>query len=245
MRWFKHISRTTSDDKIARLIARHGHAGYGLWWMVLETVAEHIEKGSEDCSVMLPRKSWASRLHIYPNRVSSSLRSLAELKLISISTRRDELQVSIPNLRKYRDEYTFRVGSRSGVNREPHVTSESESDVRGQSQSQLTDKDKKKPEAVSQSANDYDADNGKTNGTPNGQPKNLWELLKIDKSRLPRKADLSAKLLEGRWNEQGQPRAGPELAKFIDDALLFFTASGIQYAKVMLLRLKQQQRGHR
>jgi hypothetical protein len=44
MRWFKHMTDTRSDEKIARLLDAQGLAGYGLWWRILETVAGQMKK---------------------------------------------------------------------------------------------------------------------------------------------------------------------------------------------------------
>jgi hypothetical protein len=124
------MTRTTADEKIARLLARHGHAGYGLFWMALESVAEKMTQGSQDCSLTLPRQEWASRLRLYPNRVTSALRSLADLRLISLSSVGGELKVSIPNLLKYRDEWQQRLGKDSRATPEKLTPKTTESEIR-------------------------------------------------------------------------------------------------------------------
>jgi hypothetical protein len=110
MRWVKHMTQTCQDEKISRLISEYGHAGYGLWWMVVETVASRLEKGSTNPSVTYPVSKWAHLLSLRGSLVRSSLSKLEVTHLVTVEWTGSEITVTIPNLLKYRDEYQRKSG---------------------------------------------------------------------------------------------------------------------------------------
>lgn len=139
MLWIKHMVMTRDDERVARLVADGGHAAYGLWWMVLETIAKRMDK-SNRCSVKYPVSEWASKLHVAPQNLRRQLQPLLDSGLIvevpadacpppsaaaeasqdcsrrvtEASQRRNrrvaEIELQAPNLLKYRDEYSKRSG---------------------------------------------------------------------------------------------------------------------------------------
>lgn len=110
MRWLKHMTSTRNDEKVAALIAQAGPAGYGLWWMVLETVAASMENGSEKCSLKYPVAKWAAALQCLPQNVSRQLAVMGAVGLLSVSSDGAVIEVTVPNLLKYRDEYSRKSG---------------------------------------------------------------------------------------------------------------------------------------
>ena len=82
MRWFKHMTCSLRDPKIAQLIARKGMAGFGCYWAVLETIAEHVDdRGITSASY--PLRHWQRVFGMYHSRhVLDMLRTLDDLKLI-------------------------------------------------------------------------------------------------------------------------------------------------------------------
>lgn len=109
MRWLKHMTATRDDEKVAMLIAKLGHEGYGLWWMVLETIAKSIGKG-EDNSLRYPVNKWATELQLLPQHVFKKLQLVAEVGLLQVSRDGVVIEVRAPNLLKYRDEYSKKSG---------------------------------------------------------------------------------------------------------------------------------------
>jgi hypothetical protein len=71
----------------------------------------------------------------------------------------------------------------------------------------------------------------------------LLELLEVDRERLPRHTEEAMDYCEECWEERGRPTDPQHLAKFLDGALRFCAEAGLRYPKVLLLRLKQLQRG--
>ena len=122
MRWLKHMAATRKDEKIARLISKQGMAGYGLYWSVVEIIAAALDpKTHPEPSLSYPLSKWAAELQIHPPNVRRQLAAIAAegLLTMSCSPAGDQLTASsnqavitltIPNLLKYRDEYSQRSG---------------------------------------------------------------------------------------------------------------------------------------
>lgn len=113
MRWIKHVTTSRRDERVAKLVSIGGHALYGLWWMVLETVGESIEKGSSKCSLTYPVSQWSVALSLRGSHVRHSLEKLALTGLLTVEWNDPDVTVTIPNLLKYRDEYSSRVGRKA------------------------------------------------------------------------------------------------------------------------------------
>lgn len=82
MRWFKHMTCSLRDPKIAQLIVLKGMAGFGAYWAVLETIAEHVdERGITSASY--PLRHWQRVFGMFHARHAlDMLRTLDDLKLI-------------------------------------------------------------------------------------------------------------------------------------------------------------------
>ena len=122
MRWFKHMTDTKSDEKIASLISMAGMEGYGFYWSIIEMVAKQIDKGSDKCSVTYPLPYLSRQLYLHHNKVSNLLGKLQVTGLILLS--KSEVNggvsytITCPNLLKYRDEYSDRKAKEKLKNRE-------------------------------------------------------------------------------------------------------------------------------
>lgn len=115
MRWFKHLADTRQDEKVAQMVVKGGAAAYGTWWMVLETIARQMEKGSEKCSVTYPVSKWAVELQTTPCNVRKRLTALVTAGLLQMNCKGSSIELIAPNLLKYRDEWQSRLGSDSGA----------------------------------------------------------------------------------------------------------------------------------
>jgi len=109
MRWVKHMTASHNDEKLADLISRFGHAGYGVWWLVVEIVASVLESGKEP-KVTYPVSKWSHLLSVRGSHVSQTLLKLELTHLVTVVRRADDITVTIPNLLKYRDEYNRKSG---------------------------------------------------------------------------------------------------------------------------------------
>ena len=110
MRWFKHLTCAHKDEKLSELIASDGLEAYGFWWSLLEVVAEQMDKNSAKCSASYPLNQWARLLYCHHHTVSKYMGKLGVTGIVTVgyetSNGISKLKVTIPNLLKYRDEYS-------------------------------------------------------------------------------------------------------------------------------------------
>jgi hypothetical protein len=122
MKWFKHMTDSADDEKLAALIGTHGLEGYGLWWLMVEVVAKQVPKDSTKCEVSYPLSYWLRLTGIYHHKkFKMFIKSMDDLSLISAQcsdnvctisalSMKDVLTISMPNILKFRDEYTRKSG---------------------------------------------------------------------------------------------------------------------------------------
>jgi hypothetical protein len=115
MRWLKHLSMAHEDPKLSHLLEAHGPEGYGVYWLLVETIAAPLEINATEASLTHSVAKWASVLHISARKMQKFGQILKDLNLISLETVDNRWKISVPNMLKYRDEY-FR---KSGGTREP------------------------------------------------------------------------------------------------------------------------------
>jgi hypothetical protein len=107
MRWFKHLTAARRDEKLARLFHRSGNSGYGVYFRLLEIVGGEMDNSSQRCSLQYPVSTWAAELKVVlPQNVRKQLAVLEEVGLITLTADGLEIEIRIPNLLKYRDEYS-------------------------------------------------------------------------------------------------------------------------------------------
>lgn len=126
MKWFKHISTTYQDEKIAKVIDVLGIEGYGFWWRMLEVVAEKMENNETEISY--PIKYFANIFGFSEKKFEKFLKIFENFEIFFVNFEKKQnnfskksqtvVTVNIPNLLKYRDEWTERKSKKSGVTRE-------------------------------------------------------------------------------------------------------------------------------
>lgn len=107
MRWFKHLTSSWDDEKVAAIRAEYGLEIYGFWWRILEIIAKQMDKGPKvKCSYS--EKVWASFCGISVKKFKKFSKTLEENDLIISKNCGRGIEIEIPNLVKFRDEYTSR-----------------------------------------------------------------------------------------------------------------------------------------
>jgi len=107
MRWFKHLTSSWDDEKLAAVVAEHGLEIYGFWWRLLEIIGKQMTKERESCCTYSP-KVWAKFCGIYPKKFKKFCILLEKENLIILKNSDSSITISIPNMLKYRDEFTSR-----------------------------------------------------------------------------------------------------------------------------------------
>jgi hypothetical protein len=116
MKWFKHMTATADDEKIAALIGAGGKDGLArlaAYWRLCEIVAAQMEVPAPSCSVSYPVSHWAQKLFVRKSYLCSILLRLKNVGLLDIEgdvNKDSVVTVRIPNLLKCLDEYTQKSG---------------------------------------------------------------------------------------------------------------------------------------
>lgn len=110
MRWFKHMTHSRRDEKLSALISELGMEGYGFYWMLLEVVAESLPKDATIAQVTYTLPQWSHLLYSHHHRVGKYLGKLGVTGLVTVKYAEGKVTVTIPNLLKYRDEYSRKSG---------------------------------------------------------------------------------------------------------------------------------------
>jgi hypothetical protein len=110
MRWFKHLTDASDDDFLKLLEHSFGWEGYGRWWKLCEIVGKNIKKHDQVASRSLPWPEWQTKLKAKRNQLRCFLECLANQGRISLKETDDILEITLPKLLKYRDEYSKKSG---------------------------------------------------------------------------------------------------------------------------------------
>ena len=108
------MTATTSDEKVAAYLDNcgpsHRHEGYGFFWMLLEVVAAQLDGKGEKCSATYPLTTWSRLLYCHHHMVGKYLGKLGVTGMVTVTKHESSIEVKIPNLLKYRDEYARKSG---------------------------------------------------------------------------------------------------------------------------------------
>ena len=109
MKWFKHLSNSRTDEKLVALLYEAGMEGYGFWWMIVEIVAEQMDSSGK-CHATYSLPQWSHMLYSHHNKVSKVLSKLGVIGLVNLEYPDRKIKVTIPNILKFRDEYSKKSG---------------------------------------------------------------------------------------------------------------------------------------
>jgi len=113
MRWFKHLTGSWHDEKLAAIVAENGLEIYGFWWRILEIIGTQMN-GSESSKCEYSIKVWSKFSGVSAIKFVKLAGILEENNLISIKNCSSKILINVPNLVKYRDEYTRKKDQKSG-----------------------------------------------------------------------------------------------------------------------------------
>jgi hypothetical protein len=111
MRWFKHMSASWNDEKIASLVGNGGETGlalYGAYWRIVEIVASQIKADTPGCAVSYTVRRWSQLLLTRKSHLCSVLTRLQKEGLLVVEgdLKQDRnVLVRVPNLLKYMNEH--------------------------------------------------------------------------------------------------------------------------------------------
>lgn len=115
MRWFKHLTDAHSDEKMASIMDDCGLEGYGFYWLIAEIVAKQMDS-SDKCDATYSLPQWSRLCYSHHHKVSNLLGKLEVTGLIATERVDGKIKVIIPNLLKFRDEYSKKSGQTPSKN---------------------------------------------------------------------------------------------------------------------------------
>lgn len=167
------MSTSWDDERLASLVGDGGESGlalYGAYWRVAEIVALQMEGATPSCSVSYSIWRWAQKLSIRKSYARSILVRLQKesLLVVDFAVNSDETTtVKMPNLLKYRDEY-----SKKSRQTPDNVPPRTEGDKEGE---QIEEKREEKVENLDGSGNFLFAETQEQNGeSPQPKKPEVW-----------------------------------------------------------------------
>lgn len=99
-----------TDTEMDAVLDEHGNAAYGVWWLLLEDIAAPMEVGKMVPSATHSIVKWASICRGSVRGVQSIFKSLSDHRLIVMQSTDNRITISVPNILKYKDEYSKKSG---------------------------------------------------------------------------------------------------------------------------------------
>jgi len=112
MRWFKHLATAQRDPDMQLLLSEYGYEGYGVYWGILEILAENLKWGTET-KQSFTIKTWKN-YSISDRKWTKITQFLAEKRKIILKIDGKIATIECPKLLKIRDEYTKKAAIKSG-----------------------------------------------------------------------------------------------------------------------------------
>lgn len=130
MRWIKHLSMAHKDRAMSAVLEDLGPDAYGVYWLIIENIAAVMDKEKMVPELVYSDVQWAHITHCSPRRFRTIAQRLQQEKLISCETESKRLKITVPNILKYKDEYSKKSGhcQDSKADREAHTETDRESE---------------------------------------------------------------------------------------------------------------------
>lgn len=125
MKWFKHMTNSSLDERLARFTDKYGLEAYGFFWRVLEAIAENVDE-TDRKRIEYSTKTWCKLLGIRPQTFRKLIQESSVLGLFQVSFNSDLVSVESPNILKYRDEWTRKKSKTPEQNSEKEKEKEPE-----------------------------------------------------------------------------------------------------------------------
>jgi hypothetical protein len=115
MRWIKHIALAHCDQALDAVMDEFGAEAYGVWWLILEDIAAPMEAGKMEPIATHSVVKWSQICRSSVRRFTSIAKSFADRGLIDLQSIDNRIQIAIPNLLKYQDEYSKKSGQTPAI----------------------------------------------------------------------------------------------------------------------------------
>lgn len=127
MKWFKHICASYNDEKLSLMTDELGMEGYGFWWRTLEVIAEKMDE-TNNYSCTFSSKKWGTFYGFSAKKFEKFARIFEKFGLLFVEISENSITISVPNLLKYKDEWSKRKAKNSVATSETLCSKEKEVD---------------------------------------------------------------------------------------------------------------------
>jgi hypothetical protein len=114
MKYVKHLTCAYQDEKVQAAVAKGGLKTYAVYWIILEAIGAQIRPESVSTGLSLTWVQWGAKLLIDPRNARKLTAILHEVGLVRLQDDGNTARIEIPNILKYCDEYSRKVGIKSG-----------------------------------------------------------------------------------------------------------------------------------
>lgn len=105
MKWFKHFTDARTNEKMKALDAEFGLVGIARYWLILELIASKMDE-TDRCHYEQSEEQWCRYLVVRRPLLRRYLVVIQLLFSINVITNQQQIRIEIPNLLKYRDNFT-------------------------------------------------------------------------------------------------------------------------------------------
>lgn len=114
MKWFKHMSNANRNEHLCALKALMGMEGYGMYWSLLELIAENMDE-KNDTKIRYSEVFYRKFFAISDKKLQKFFKICANFKLFSIEFQKnseknpgDFVTIDCPKMLEHRDDWTIR-----------------------------------------------------------------------------------------------------------------------------------------
>jgi len=110
MRWFKHLSMAHADEELDAVMDEFGAEAYGVYWLMIEDISAPMEPGKMEPAATHSAVKWASICRCSVRRWKTIADRMEKKGLIVVRSIDNRFQIEVPNILKYKDEYSKKSG---------------------------------------------------------------------------------------------------------------------------------------
>ncbi|MDD4893129.1 MAG: DUF4373 domain-containing protein [Candidatus Rickettsiella isopodorum] len=105
MKWFKHMSNANKDDKIISLRSRFGMWGIGVYWTLVELVAEQIKEDASRANASFVVSEMIANFRINKRKLIEYLTYAQHISLLDYEQKENIIHIEISKLLDFADNY--------------------------------------------------------------------------------------------------------------------------------------------
>ena len=92
------------------LLERHGGEGYGAYWLIVEDIAAAMDAGKMSPEAIHTEQKWAQICHVSTRTLRNLLQTMSKHLAKVEQTTDNRIRIAVPNILKYKDEYSKKSG---------------------------------------------------------------------------------------------------------------------------------------